>query len=129
MYRPPSANAEYFSNMLDQLDHVHSVYDNVILLGDLNHNYVFGERLCANPLCQLETLYDMKQMVDVPTRETLNTSSLPDVIFTTNDQSHSTTGVCKIGLSDHYMIYTVYSSVRDWSYNLETTKHFIMNAS
>ena len=42
MYRPPSANAEYFSNMLDQLDHVHSEYDNVILLGDLNHNYVFG---------------------------------------------------------------------------------------
>ena len=23
MYIPPSANAEYFSNMLDQLDHVH----------------------------------------------------------------------------------------------------------
>ena len=23
MYRPPSANAEYFSNMLDQLDHLH----------------------------------------------------------------------------------------------------------
>ena len=39
MYRPPSAIAEYFSNMLDQLDHVHSVYDNVIVLGDLSHNY------------------------------------------------------------------------------------------
>ena len=89
MYRPPSANAEYFSNMLDQLDHVHSEYDNVILLGDLNHNYVFGERLRANPLYQLETLYNMKQLVDVPTRETLITSSLLDVIFTTNDQSHS----------------------------------------
>ena len=105
MYRPPSANAEYFSNMLDQLDHVHSEYDNVILLGDLNHNYVFGERLCANQLYQLETLYNMKQLVGVPTRETLNTSSLLDVIFTTNDQSHSTTGVYKIGLSDHYMIF------------------------
>ena len=30
----------------------------------------------------------MKQLVDVPTRETLNASSLLDVIFTTNDQSH-----------------------------------------
>ena len=79
----------------------------------MNHNYVFGERLCAYPLYQLETLYNMKQLVDVPTRETLNTFSLLDVIFTTNDQSHSTTGVYKIGLSDHYMIYTVYSSVRD----------------
>ena len=113
MYRPPSANAEYFSNMLDQLDHVHSEYDNVILLGDLNHNYVFGERLRANPLYQLEILNNMKQLVDVPTRETLNTSSLLDVIFTTNDQSHSTTGVYTIGLSDHYMIFTVYSNVHD----------------
>ena len=55
----------------------------------------------------------MKQLVDVPTRETFNTSSLLDVISTTNDQSHSTTGVNTIGLSDHYMIFTVYSSVRD----------------
>ena len=54
----------------------------------------------------------MKQLVDVPTRETLNTSSLLDVIFTTNDQSHSTTGVYKIGLSDHYMIFTVYSNIK-----------------
>ena len=78
---------------------VDSVYDNVILLGDLNHNYVFGERRCgANPLYQLETLYDMKQLVDVPTRETLNTSSLLDVIFTTNYQSHTTTGVYKISV-------------------------------
>ena len=54
----------------------------------------------------------MKQLVDVPTRVTFNTSSLLVVIFTTNDQSHSTTGVYKIGLSDHYVIFTVYSSVR-----------------
>ena len=75
----------------------------------------------------------MKQLVDVPTRETLNTSSLLDVIFTTNDQSHSTTGVYKIGLSDHYMIFTVYSNVHDRDghhekvLHLETTKHFLLN--
>ncbi len=39
-----------------------------------SNNYVFGERLCAYPLYQLETLYNMKQLVDVPTRETLNIS-------------------------------------------------------
>ena len=101
----------HIQNMLDQLDHVHSVHDNVILLGALNHNYVFGERLCANPLCELETLYNMKQLVDAPTRETLNTSSLLDVIFTTNYQSHTTIVVYKIGLRDHYMTFTVYYSI------------------
>ena len=42
MYRPPSSKVEYFNNMLDQLDHVYSNYDNVILLGDLNYNSVRG---------------------------------------------------------------------------------------
>ena len=79
--------------MLDQLDHVHSVYDNVILLGDLNHNYVFGERLCVNPLYQLKTLYNMKQLVDVPTRETLNTSSLL-TLFSLRMTSHTAQPGC-----------------------------------
>ena len=34
-------------------------------------------------------------------------------MFTTNDPSHSTTGVYNIGLRDHYMIFTVYSNVHD----------------
>ena len=124
MYRPPSANAEYFNNMLDQLDHMHSVYDNVISPGDLNDNYVFGERRRAIPIYQLETVYNMKQLVGVPTRETLNTSSLLDDIFTTNYQSHTTTRVYKIGLSDHYMIFTVYSSVRNRSGHHEKVLQF-----
>ena len=39
MYRPPSANVEYFTNMLDLLDQINSNNNNVILLGDLNHDY------------------------------------------------------------------------------------------
>ena len=66
----------------------------------------------------------MKQLVDVPTGETLKTYSLLDVVFTTNDQSHSTTGVYKIGLSDHYMIYTIYYSVRDWDGHHEKVLQF-----
>ncbi len=46
------------------------------------------------------------------------------IIFTTNDQSHSTTGVYKIGLSDHYMMYTIYSSVRDWDGHHEKVLQF-----
>ena len=56
MCRPPSSNVEYFTNMLDQLDHIYSKYDNVILLGDLNYDFVSGVRIVTNPLCQIETL-------------------------------------------------------------------------
>ena len=37
---------------------------------------------------------------------------------------HSTTGVYTIGLSDHYMIYTVYSSVCDWDGHHEKVLQF-----
>ena len=54
----------------------------------------------------------MKQLVAVPTRVTLNTSSLLDVIFSTDHESHVITGVYHTSLSDHDMIYTVYDRVR-----------------
>ena len=50
MYRPPSSDVEYFTNMLDQLDHIYSKYDNVILLGYLNYDCVSGVRIVTNPL-------------------------------------------------------------------------------
>ena len=106
MYRPPSSHVEYFTNTLDQLDHIYSKYDNVILLGDLNYDCVSGVRIVTNPLCKIETLYNTRQLVKVATRVTVNTSTLLDVIFSTNHESHTVTGVYKTGMSDHYMIYT-----------------------
>ena len=44
----------------------------------------------------------------VPTRVTLNTSTLIDVIFSNDYQSHGETGVYETSVSDHYLIYTVY---------------------
>ena len=54
----------------------------------------------------------MKQLVAVPTRVTLNTSSLLDIISSTDHESHSITGVYHTSLRDHYMIYTVYDRMR-----------------
>ena len=92
MYRPPSTNVEYFTNMLYLLDQMYSNNNNVILLGDLNHDYDSSGNLALNPLYQFETLYSVKQLVAVPTRVTLNTSSLLDIIFSTDHESHSITG-------------------------------------
>ena len=108
MYRPPSSNVAYFNAILDQVDQIYTDHDNVILLGDLNYNYVSNQSLMTSPLYQLETMYGMTQLVCEPTRVTVNTATLLDVIFSTNYQSHSVTEVYKIGLSDHYMVYTIY---------------------
>ena len=97
--------------MLDQIDNVFSYNENIILMGDLNYDYKLDESLSSNPLHQIEILYGMRQLINSPTRVTLTTSTLIDVMFSTEHESHIVTGVYNISLSDHYMTYTIYSKI------------------
>ena len=103
MYRPPSSNNAYLKSMLDQIDNVFSYNENIILMGDLNYDYKLDESLSSNPLHQIEILYGMRQLINSPTRVTLTTSTLIDVMFSNVHESHIVTGIYSISLSDHYM--------------------------
>ena len=109
VYRPPSSNNDYFNCVLNQIDHVHYLNENIILMGDLHYNYKFDDSLSCNPLHQIEVLYNMRQLITSPTRVTLTTSTLIDVLFTNDHDSHVMTGEYDTALSDHYLIYTVFS--------------------
>ena len=111
MYRPPSSNHAYLKSMLDQIDNVYSCNENVMLMGDLNYDYKLDESLSSNPLHQIEILYGMRQLINSPNRVTLTTSTIIDVMFSTEHESHVVTGVYDISLSDHYMTYTIYSKI------------------
>ena len=111
MYRPPSSNYAYLKSMLDQIDNVFSCNENIMLMGDLNYDYKLDETLSSNPLQKMEILYGMRQLINSPTRVTLTTSTLIDVMFSTEHESHVVTGVYDISLSDHYMTYTIYSKI------------------
>ena len=60
----------------------------------------------------------MKQQINRPTRVTLTTSTLLDVILSTDHRSHALAGVYETGVSDHYMVYTVYSK---WKAHIKPT--------
>ena len=112
MHRPPSSNTEYFQNMLNQIDIVLSHNVNILLMGDLNYDYKFDESLSSNPLHQIEIIYGMRQLINAPTRVTLTTSTLIDVMLSNDYESHISSGVFNTSLSDHYiMIYSVYSKM------------------
>ena len=111
MYRPPSSNHAYLKSILDQIDNVYSYNENVMLMGDLNYDYKLDESLSSNPLHQIEILYGMRQLTNFPTRVTLTTSTIIDVMCSTEHESHVVTGVYDISLSDHYMTYTIYSKI------------------
>ena len=79
-------------------------------MGDLNYNYKIDETLRNNPIYLIEILFSMKQMIDKPTRVTQTTSSLIDILLSSNPDSHIKTGVFEYGLSDHYVIYTLFDT-------------------
>ena len=78
----------------------------VISLGDFNFNYILDETSSTNPIHYIETVYDMHQLLDQPTRVDDKTSSVLDVILTSHPVLHRKISVLKYTLSDHYFIYT-----------------------
>ena len=83
----------------------------MLLMVTLTYDYKRDESLSSNPLHQIEILYGMRQLINSPTRLTLTTSTLTDVMFSTEHESDIVTGVYNRSLSDHYMTYTMYSKM------------------
>ena len=121
IYRPPSADRNYYKEILNQLDFIHANFEKVILMGDLNFDYKFDVSLSSNPVYNIECLYDMKQLITEPTRVTVTTSTLIDVILSNVSQLHVKSGVYQIGMSDHYLIFSVLKGTKMKSNHREIT--------
>lgn len=122
IYRPPSGDLENFENtLLAILQEVcNERYADIYLLGDfnLNHDTACKTKYTTN----LETainLHGLTQIIDEPTRVTLTTATLIDVIYVKTSQE-ITPFVKKVSLSDHYMV----GSVRKLNYAKDPTTYF-----
>ena len=106
VYRPPSADKLYDDSILNELEKITAMYENVILLGDLNIDCLKKGLSQTNFIGHLEDLFSMTQLVSEPTRETTTSVSLIDVILSTKPHLHSATNVLKVTMSDHYCVQT-----------------------
>ena len=88
IYLPPSRGSSYFNDILDMIEKASNKELDMILLGDLNYDYVVNESLHTNPVYYIETLYDMSQFIAEKTRVTQCTASTQDIILTTNPSLH-----------------------------------------
>lgn len=80
----------------------------LLILGDLNCNYLAHHRDSQLlQLKQLSTVYQLTQLINVPTRITPNSNTLIDVILTNEPSRIITSGVLHIGISDHSLVYGV----------------------
>ena len=102
IYRPPSQDSEFFLNSLTViLDHFTKVYDNYLIMGDVNlepHDKRLGYFLNSNNLVNL-----------VKTNTCFKGSgSCIDLILTNRKYSFKNTTSYETGLSDHHhMILTI----------------------
>ena len=67
VYNP---KANYYQCMLNNFENVLAKYKEIVILGDLNINYILDENLCENQAHFIETLLCCKQLIVEPTRVT-----------------------------------------------------------
>ena len=84
----------------------------MILLGDTNCDLTrrSSDQLMDNNAKHMADIYELfsfKQLVEEPTRVTLETATLIDHIATTCARNIVKTGVHEVSLSDHFLVYCI----------------------
>ena len=80
-----------------------------IILGGFNCDLFANNSIDqnTNELSFVTNLYQYKQFIDEPTRETSNSKSLIDHFYSNKKENIVLAGVSKISISDHYLIFGI----------------------
>nr|CAI5817049.1 unnamed protein product [Callosobruchus analis] len=105
VYRPPSASVVDCINELDiSISTILPVSDSLLIAGDLNINILDKNRPTILLVNLLES-YDLKQLVNTPTRISNTSQTLIDVIIVSNpDEINMVDSFDMLGVSDHLAI-------------------------
>ena len=138
LYRPPDKN-----NFVKNLEETFTGFDilenqKCYLLGDFNINLfhngknIFGKKGYTSKLKSLPSLtkeyldfgysYSLEQLISVPTRITKITTTLIDHVLTNSPHKIIQSGVIKMSLSDHELIYCMRKTTK-----LKSNKHNELN--
>ena len=111
-YRPPDQNLDYFNTSLSEsLESLHGndLSGDVVLLGDFNVDFskhVKNSTFKRN-LCQVFENNDLHQIIRQPTRITINSKTLIDLICVNNPHRFVQTEVLHTSHSDHALVLCV----------------------
>ena len=119
IYRPPSADNEYYEKIMDEIQHMKDDSDEIIVVGDLNYDYNTNNKSNRHQILNIENVFDLKQLVRKPTRVNMNSSTLIDIILSSHENKHITSEVIEVSMSDHYCVSTDYKQ----SEQEKETKH------
>ena len=107
-YRPPNSNINLFDSFENFIKQCDVENKDLIILGDLNCDW--NKSPLDNHTQNLESmcsLYQLKQIIDAPTRVTNLSATQIDLIVVNNPDGIYDQVVLEIGISDHNLIYVV----------------------
>jgi len=86
-------------------------FTNIILDGDLNCDLLNPDSDVKDGRALIDFFYQLlPNLIKEPTRVTITSTTLTDVIFTSKPRSFLSSGVYDIGSSDHCLVYAVMRS-------------------
>ena len=108
IYRPPSGDQQIFITSLQEaLVHITTLKKHEIcILGDRNTDYGFPNNPATKELKHTTIHFNLEQHIKDPTRQTRNTSTTLDLIFTQMTHVRES-GVMDINISDHQPVYII----------------------
>ena len=109
-YRPQNSPVSIFTKVEKVLSYLDKEAKDILIIGCTNcdlSSQKNGSSSDSNSrhIRDLYQLFSLKQIIDEPTRVTLTSSTLIDHISTTCVENITASGVHKLSLSDHYMVF------------------------
>lgn len=106
VYKPPAFNTELFLNELeDTLILLTPSVKNIVITGDFNINLLNMQNAVVDNFYSVLETFNLKQIVDVPTRVTETSESLIDLIIVSMEEDIVEKDVIETELSDHHLTY------------------------
>ena len=108
-YRPPNTDMSLLHKYEEFLTNADAEFNELIILGDLNCDYSvdLGCDTVSENLKFVNSLFNLEQMINEPTRITQSSRTLLDVVLTNYPDRITSSGVIHLGISDHSLIYCV----------------------
>lgn len=117
-YRPPDSHIDVFDKIEVVLENVEIQNTDYVFVGDMNCDLnKLPPAHHTKRLLQIAEEHELKQFVEKPTRITSTTSTLIDVLFSTNSEKISFCDVVPLSLSDHFMVVATWGNTKPPSGN------------
>ena len=108
-YRSPTINkpSDFLPSLYSTAETLYNIRNELLIIGDLNFNMLAAGNFDPDPhLTEFCDRFCMTNTITDPTRTTNCSTSLIDLILTSNPERFALSGTMKLGLSDHDLIYT-----------------------